>query len=372
MDTMSGAPRVRARRRVRAVLSAALAAAMLPVVASAQEPPRGAEACPVTAPQAGYPDRDEISPAHRHNVDCAAALGIIAGSADSRYLPLGPVRRDQMASLLARTLDAAAIELPPAEEGTDFSDVSADNPHRDSIRRLAAAGILAGGPLGRPAEEFGPGLPTRRDQMASLLDRTAGMAFLGLPGGSTAPASWAGASVWFRDVATTSVHATHIDQAADVGLVNGFPDGTFRPAAMTRRDHMASFVVRLAVFLAVPVQVELTEVPGPTVGVGQPVTVVATVSDQFGAPVIPERCATEEQELRFFNSRLCTVSFQVPGATPAEGLVEPDQSGRALFTFSVADAGLITITAVIRGPGGLYRAAGGDSDSVQRVAASGP
>lgn len=355
--------------RTAAVLAlAAVVTALLPVTARGQtsgfDP---ADACPVSVPEATFTDRDAIAPAHVHNVDCAEAFDIVTGQDDGSFAPHLPVRRDQMASLIARTLDAAEVVLPPAEEGTQFTDVGENNPHRENIRRLAALGIVTGGPLGLPADHFGPALSTRRDQMASLLDRALTVAFLGLGEGGAAQ-SWTGASVRFSDVGADSVHATTIDQAAAAGLVSGFDDGTFRPALATRRDHAASFAVRLLRFLAVPVQVDLTDVPGPTIPVGEEVTATATVLDQFGQPATPDRCATEGEDVRFFNSRRCTVTVAAEGASPAEQTVEPDADGEATFTFSATSAGTITVSASIEGPGGLFAAADGDSDSAPVVA----
>lgn len=359
-------------RTVAVLAFAAVVAALLPVTAHGQadgfDP---ADACPVSVPEAAFTDRDSIAPAHVRNVDCAQAFDIVAGLDDGSFAPHLAVRRDQMASLIARTLDAAGLVLPPAEEGTPFTDVGENNPHRGNIGRLAAVGIVTGGPLDLPADQFGPGLSTRRDQMASLLDRAATVAFLGLGEGGTAQ-SRASASVRFSDVGADSVHATTIDQAAAAGLVSGFDDGTFRPALATRRDHAASFAVRLLRFLAVPVQVDLTDVPGPTILVGEEVTVTATVLDQFGHSATPDRCATEGENVRFFISRRCTVTFVVEGASPAEQTVEPDADGEATFTFSATGAGTITISASIHGPGGLFAAAEGDSDSAQLVAVPAP
>ncbi|MEX2618756.1 MAG: S-layer homology domain-containing protein [Egibacteraceae bacterium] len=351
----------------------AVVAALLPVTAHGQtsgfDP---ADACPVSVPEADFTDRDAIAPAHVRNVDCADAFDIVTGLDDGRFAPHLPVRRDQMASLIARTLDAAGLVLPPAEEGTQFTDVGENNPHRENIRRLAALGIVTGGPLGLPADQFGPALSTRRDQMASLLDRAATIAFLGLPPEGAQASTWSGASAVFSDVAPTSVHATTIDQAAAAGLVSGFDDGTFRPALSTRRDHAASFAVRLLRFLAVPAAVDLTDVPGPTIPVGETVTATATVLDQFGRPVTPDRCATEGEQVRFFNSRRCTVTVAVEGASPAEQTVEPDADGDATFTFSATGAGTITVSASIQGPGGLFVAADGDSDRATLVALPAP
>ncbi len=47
---------------------------------------------------------------------------------------------------------------------------------------------------------------------------------------------------YFEDVA--GVHAANIDAAAELGLMFGHEDGRFGPSRATRRDQMASVVVR--------------------------------------------------------------------------------------------------------------------------------
>lgn len=356
------------RRTVAALGSAVVALALLPTAALGQDPDPGAlRTCPVPPPASHFTDRGDILEAHVGSVDCAASFDIVAGFADSTYRPHLAVRRDQMASFIVRTLDAAAVDLPPADEGRDFVDVDTDNPHRDSIRRLEAAGIVAGGPLHLPDHYYGPSLPVRRDQMAALLDRTATITYLGFPSTagsrSTTANGFDSAAGPFPDVAG-NVHATHIQQAAAAGLVRGFPDGTFRPSVHTRRDHMATFITRLLHTVTVPVRVEFTEVPtGPT-PVGQTATVTVTVYNQFDVPVRPDMCRTLDGEgLRF--AQVCAVTFQTNGPAPTEPVVvEPDASGQASLSFTAGSAGPVTVTATIPGFGaGLYRDIDGDSDS---------
>ncbi len=51
---------------------------------------------------------DTAGDAHEANIDCIARLGIAQGYGDGTFGPGDPVTRGQMASFLARTLDAAA------------------------------------------------------------------------------------------------------------------------------------------------------------------------------------------------------------------------------------------------------------------------
>lgn len=198
--------------------------------------PDPVEACPSEeVPPAPFSDRAAIPDAHRPNVDCAAWRDIVAGFPDGTYGPAVSVRRDQMASFIARTLTAAGVDLPPPiDEG--FTDVEGGSVHDEAIHTLAVAGIVRGGPAGLPASSYGPGLQVRRDQMASFLVRAAEYA-TGETLASDAPA--------FTDVAAANPHYANVNGAAEMGLAQGVGGGMYRPADSVRRDQMATFVIRL-------------------------------------------------------------------------------------------------------------------------------
>jgi hypothetical protein len=75
-----------------------------------------------------------------------------------------------MAAFIARGLSAAGVALPPPGVPR-FTDVPAGSANDVDVRRLAAAGIVHGGPEGLPATSYGPELRVRRDQVASFVVR---------------------------------------------------------------------------------------------------------------------------------------------------------------------------------------------------------
>ena len=195
--------------------------------------------CPLAAwyevEPAAFTDRGAIPAVHRVSVDCAVHHGIVQGFADGSYRPDLHVRRDQMASFVAGALEAAGVAL--AEPTDDrFDDVPADSPHAEAIHRLAAAGIVQGGPGTLPEDSYGPALTVRRDQMASFLVRAAEEA-TGQDLRSQAQ--------HFADVPPGNTHFATVNGAAEHGIAQGFADGTFRPAAGVSRGQTASFAVRL-------------------------------------------------------------------------------------------------------------------------------
>src|SRR5690606_3134987 len=85
--------------------------------------------------------RDIAASIHREPIERLAAAGITKGCnppTNDRYCPDKPVTRAQMATFLVN-----ALELPPAEEASGFTDI-ADSVHARDIEALAAAGITRG------------------------------------------------------------------------------------------------------------------------------------------------------------------------------------------------------------------------------------
>jgi hypothetical protein len=176
--------------------------------------------------------------AHVDAIRCMADHGIAAGRGDGTYAPRVAVRRDQMASFIARFLEAATGEPLPSGRADRFGDVPADSVHADAINALAQIGVVEG----RARGVYAPGEVVRRDAMASFIRRA--VSYLDdqvATNGSTPPA---GARGRFDDVPRDSVHAANIESLAGQGIVAGFSDGSFGPRQPVRRDQMASFVMR--------------------------------------------------------------------------------------------------------------------------------
>jgi subtilisin family serine protease len=177
-------------------------------------------------PDAGF--ADVVSRIHRPAIDCTAWYGIALGSRPGVYRPAGTVTRAQMATFLARTIEAAGGELP-AGEGR-FDDL-AGSVHTNSIERLAAAGVVQGAATGR----YDPEAAVTRAQMGSFLART--FAFVD---GQDLPVPAAP----FRDI-EGNVHAENIARIAGAGFAQGTGPTTYAPANPVRREQMASFLTRM-------------------------------------------------------------------------------------------------------------------------------
>lgn len=113
-----------------------------------------------------FPDDD--GSVHEDNINRLVEAGVIEGKDDGTFGVDDSVRRDQMASLLARTYEY--ITGAPLPAGDDAFTDDDGNVHEDAINALAEAGIVLG--TGTPGI-YDPTGDVKRDQMASFLIRLA-------------------------------------------------------------------------------------------------------------------------------------------------------------------------------------------------------
>jgi uncharacterized lipoprotein YddW (UPF0748 family) len=120
---------------------------------------------PSSYPSAGF--RDTVGSVFEDDIDMLAHLGIVLGVTSTRYEPTRSITRAQMASIIARMFALGyGSPLPPGP--MPFTDVAADDVHRDAIARLVAAGITSG----TTATTFSPTRAVPRAQMASFVSRS--------------------------------------------------------------------------------------------------------------------------------------------------------------------------------------------------------
>ncbi len=203
-----------------------------------------ANPCVDPAPPADFADRGEIAEIHLSAVDCAVAERLLKGfDQDGRrfYRPADSVPRDQLATMLVNTLREGGYGLPAASD-QGFTDIEG-NTHRDAINILAAIGVVNG----VSDDRYEPRLFVRRDQMASLLVQAAEYAYdSDQLDGNVAEFEGGNESSGFVDVPSTNIHDRNIAAANQlIGVATGRSETMYAPEAETRRDQMASFIVRL-------------------------------------------------------------------------------------------------------------------------------
>ena len=153
--------------------------------------------------------------------------GISTGYADGTFGPDRPVTRQAVAAFLAR---AVGDELPACTV-LPFPDVAIDHPFCAEITWLKNEGVTGGYPDGT----FRPGATVSRQAMAAYLQR--------LSGAEAAECTEAP----FSDVPADHPFCGEIAALADLGIVEGYPDGTFRPAGAVTRQASAAFLYRAVV-----------------------------------------------------------------------------------------------------------------------------
>jgi hypothetical protein len=174
-------------------------------------------------------------------ISCLFAAGVTSGTSATTYSPTWDVRRDQMAALVARMMDAAnALDaddniaaLPAPAATPQFTD-TAGNRHGAAIERLAAAGIVSGGPGALPDTQYGTSYRVARDQMATIL--TNAIAYLTGERPTTT-------DDYFADD-TGNIHQTNINVIASLGVARGTGAGTYSPSRRISRGQVAGLVLR--------------------------------------------------------------------------------------------------------------------------------
>ena len=224
-------------RRWGLALAVLLLFGLLPGSGWAQDvQPRGTDG--VCQPPFASDFRDTEGSAHEDNIRCMADHGIAEGRRDGTYAPREAVRRDQMASFIARFLEVASGEPLPAGDPGRFDDVPEYSVHAEAISALAEIGVVEG----RAQGEYAPREVVRRDAMASFIRRAVSYLDDGVATNGSQPPAGAGGR--FDDVPEDNVHAANIESLAGQGIVAGFGDGSYGPRQTVRRDQMASFVMR--------------------------------------------------------------------------------------------------------------------------------
>ena len=122
----------------------------------------------------------------------------------------------------------------PEEPATDvsdlFSDIARDAWYKDAIQYAYDNGLMTG----TSANEFAPEQTTTRAMIVSILAR--------LENVTTAEAAG------FADVDDNDWYATAVNWAANIGVVNGYEDNTFRPNTAITREQLAAILMNYAAY----------------------------------------------------------------------------------------------------------------------------
>ncbi|MFA9444220.1 S8 family serine peptidase [Egicoccus sp. AB-alg6-2] len=116
-------------------------------------------AVPVFRDVAGHP--------HQAAIERLSGLGVILGYSDATFAPDAPIRRDQMATLMARVAEQRYGLSLAAPSSPRFRDVPATATHAAAVGKLAVAGITTG----VDGQRYDPAGHVTRGQTASFVAR---------------------------------------------------------------------------------------------------------------------------------------------------------------------------------------------------------
>ena len=159
-------------------------------------------------------------------IEALAALAIVNGGGDGYFYPEQSVTRAQFAQMLWKTM-----RLEPGG-GAVFPDVDAGAWYYDAVTSLAASGLLTGYEDGA----FRPDATITREEMAVILHRALTLTGAELPQKAT---------VTFTDESEIAAYAANaVQQVAALGLLTGFPDGTYGPKQNAARAEVTAVLYR--------------------------------------------------------------------------------------------------------------------------------
>jgi len=167
-------------------------------------------------------------------IDQLNGLGMVSGYPDGSFRPDSPITRAEFVTILDRALNLTAYT--PATP--DFQDVSPGDWFYGSVEADVYAGIVKGYGNG----DFAPNAPITRQEIATVLINALGKAdaasvLMDTQTGFTDDASIA---AWGRGF---------VAEAVQIGLIKGYPDGSFAPRSDATRAEACVMINNL---LALP------------------------------------------------------------------------------------------------------------------------
>ena len=149
--------------------------------------------------------------------------GIISGMGDGCFAPNDTVTREQFAQMIVK-----AFSLKN-QNTSIFRDISKDHWAFDAINTVYSCGIVNG----ISATEFGVGMNISRQDMAVMIYRAAKYAGYDIENGQLS----------FSDNNNVSEYASEAVAALNrMGVINGYPDGTFGPLNNATRAQAAQII----------------------------------------------------------------------------------------------------------------------------------
>ncbi|NIK80546.1 alpha-tubulin suppressor-like RCC1 family protein [Paenibacillus castaneae] len=157
------------------------------------------------------------------NIQALLELGIVKGFSNQTFQPNAKVTREEFVKMLVESL-----KLEKTTTTSIFKDVPETRWSNPFIATAIEHGILSPDEIG---DTFSPTALITRFEMAVAVGRA-----LGLTGQ---------ADLYFSDEALITTNRELVSATVESKIINGFPDGTFRPSSLTTRAEAVTVIIRL-------------------------------------------------------------------------------------------------------------------------------
>ena len=175
-------------------------------------------------------------------IDYLKSVGAVNGKTETEFDPDGSVTRAEFTKMLVSLIDAEA-----AATGVEFADCPADAWYTPYVAKAVAMGLVNG----VSDTEFAPNSTISREDVCTIIGR-----FLNIT------AEIEDKELTFTDAADVAEYAArYVAYMAELGIVNGYADGSFGPKASITRAESAKVLYGLSKVLAAKTEVveETTE-----------------------------------------------------------------------------------------------------------------
>ena len=153
----------------------------------------------------------------------------VQGNAEIRAVAIGAGKYDSEIAVTMVTFG-----------GDVFNDIGDYPWARQAIEDLTGKGIIKG--MG--GSSFAPAQPLTRAQFATMMVLALG------------EKPYAGGKVTFSDVRPDDWHYGYVEKAVEIGIISGYPDGTYQPEKVLSRQEMLTIVVQALGFKALDMSSE--------------------------------------------------------------------------------------------------------------------
>ena len=153
----------------------------------------------------------------------------LTDNGDGTYSFTMPSADVKITVTFAKDPDWTEPEEPTTDVSDLFSDIAPDAWYKDAVQYAYDNGLMTG----VSATEFAPEATTTRAMIVSILARLEGVESAEAAGFADVSDEW---------------YATAVNWAANVGVVNGYEDGTFKPNTAITREQLAAILMNYAAY----------------------------------------------------------------------------------------------------------------------------